>query len=254
MEKKIKLNDYSLSLNTGAMIPVPELSLTVYQPTIYEIGLMGEKNFFIGAQFLCLSKTAYLKDKTLLDNITNFQVIMTVLEEDKTGETKNSIQLLLDLIFPNYSCMMTPQSIILKEKEGENIVILDSNNFETIQPIFNDIFCMNNSMLGGHTNFNPKGKKAQEIADKLMRGRQRVQAQREGKGPKGSTLGRYLSVLSVGSNKSRMELNKYTLFQLLDELQRFNLYSSWQADFKVRLAGGKVEGQPEDWTKDLYSN
>jgi hypothetical protein len=49
MEKKIKLNDYSLSLNTGAMIPVPELSLTVYQPTIYEIGLMGEKNFFIGA-------------------------------------------------------------------------------------------------------------------------------------------------------------------------------------------------------------
>jgi hypothetical protein len=33
---------------------------------------------------------------------------------------------------------------------------------------------MNNSMLGGHTNFNPKGTKAQEIADKLMRGRQRV--------------------------------------------------------------------------------
>ena len=251
MERKIRLNDLSLALATGGIIPVPELQLTVYQPTIEEIGMMGEQKFFIGAQFLCLNKRTYIKDETLLENITNFQVIMTVLEEDKKHDAKNCVQLLLDLIFPDYQVMMTPQSIILKQ--GENIVILDNNNFETIQPVFNSMFCMNNSALGGHTALNPKGKKAQEIADKIMRGRERVAAQQQGEA-QSSVLGRYMSILAVGNRVSRLELRKYTMFQLLDELERFNLYTSWDIDLRCRLAGGKPDGQPENWMKDLYSN
>jgi hypothetical protein len=41
--------DIKLSLMTGADIPIPECQLTVHQPTIKEIGMIGEKDFFIGA-------------------------------------------------------------------------------------------------------------------------------------------------------------------------------------------------------------
>jgi hypothetical protein len=44
--------------------------------------------------------------------------------------------------------------------------------------------------------FNPGDAKAQEIAEKLMRGRERIAAEKGGE--KGSTLIQYTSVLTVG--------------------------------------------------------
>jgi len=73
-----------------------------------------------------------------------------------------------------------PRSLYLS-KDTQSIVI-DENNFEALQRVIQDIFCLNNSANDIH-NFNPGNAKAKEIADKLMRGRQRVAAQKgEGDG------------------------------------------------------------------------
>jgi len=44
--------------------------------------------------------------------------------------------------------------------------------------------------------FNPKGAKAKEIAEKLMRARERVAAQKQDSG--GSIFAQYMSVLTIG--------------------------------------------------------
>jgi hypothetical protein len=45
--------------------------------------------------------------------------------------------------------------------------------------------------------FNPADKRAQEIAQKLMRGRQ-IAAKQKGEKESGSALARYLSILTIG--------------------------------------------------------
>ena len=48
--------DISLALMTGVDIPIPECQLILHQPTLKEISMMGEKDFFIGAHTLCINK------------------------------------------------------------------------------------------------------------------------------------------------------------------------------------------------------
>ena len=60
--------DIRLALMTGTDIPVPSCQLTVHQPTIKEIGMIGEKDFFIGAQCLSIEKTMYIQDESRVPN------------------------------------------------------------------------------------------------------------------------------------------------------------------------------------------
>ena len=48
--------DYRLALMTGVDIPIPELQVTIHQPTIKEISMIGEQDFFIGIQMLCIDR------------------------------------------------------------------------------------------------------------------------------------------------------------------------------------------------------
>ena len=100
--------------------------------------------------------------------------------------------------------------------------------------------------------FNPANKKAQEIAKKLMRGREIVAAQ---KGNSNSSIfTQYVSILTVGLNSmSLKELTELTMFQLYDLIERYGLYTNWDLDIKQRLAGGKPEKQPDNWMKNIHN-
>ena len=49
--------DYRLALLTGIDIPVRNVQLTIHPPSIKEIALIGDKDFFAGVQCLCLYKS-----------------------------------------------------------------------------------------------------------------------------------------------------------------------------------------------------
>jgi hypothetical protein len=55
--------------------------------------------------------------------------------------------------------------------------MIDGNNFEYLQAAISDICCLKTGPMDQQA-FNPADKKAREIAEKLMRGRQRVAAQK----------------------------------------------------------------------------
>ena len=237
----------TLALMTGIDIPVPELQLAIHQPTIKEISMIGERDFFIGAQTLCLNKSLYIQDETLLSQTTNFQIFMTMMQNKESVMTKGCVLKVLQLIMPNAQALFTPRAVMLNL--GDHSVNIDESNFETLQAILKDIFCLKES---GQEAFNPANEEAKKIAEKLMRGRQRVAAQKAKEGGD-SIFTQYLSILTIGLESMGLDkLINLTMFQLYDLVERYMLYSNWDLDVRQRLAGGKPDSEPENWMKPIH--
>lgn len=242
---------------TGVDIPIPELQLILHQPTIKEISMMGEKEFFIALQFLCLHKNNYIKDERVLSQITNFDIFIEVLmdknvakEFNDTIDLKSSIVSLLTLLFGDYQVLFTPQSLILNNKEANVNIMLDKTNFENLQQTLRSVFCLNTNILGEQGEFNPQGAKAREIAEKIMRGRQRVAAQKGDNNE--SVFTRYLSILTIGIPMDLNSLINCTVYQIYDLIERYGLLLDWDIDLKVRLAGGTPNSQAESFMKNIH--
>ena len=240
--------DRRLALMCGTDIPVPECQLVIHQPRIKEISYIGEGDFFSGIQCLCLNKSMFIKDETVLADTNNFQIFMTIMSEKEAADKKFAVQQVCTLLFPEYKVAFTPRSILLN-KEGQSFMI-DESNFEYLQETVSDICCLKTGPMD-QTTFNPADRKAQEIAEKLMRGRQRVAAQ---KGQSNTSIfTQYLSILTIGiGSMSLPELTNLTMYQLYDLVERYMLYVNWDMDVRCRLAGGKPDSQPDNWMKSIH--
>lgn len=238
--------DSRLALMCGTDIPIPECQLVIHQPTLKEIALIGESEFFVGVQTLCINKNMISQGETLLEDTNNFQIFMMIMQEKETADKKEAVKQLFSLIFPKQQLLITPRSIILRDSDVS--ITIDEKNFEALQKIANEIFCINTGPMETRT-FNPQGKKAKEIADKLMRARQRVAEQKA----EGSIFSQYISTLTVGLNSmSIFDCEKLTMYQLFDLVERYMLYVNWDLDIKSRLAGGSSDKQPDNWMKNIH--
>ena len=246
--------DIQLALMTGVDIPIPDCNLVIHQPTIKEISFMGEKEYFLAIQTLSLDKRSLVEDETLLTDLTNFKIFMTIITDKASLEVKKIVEKAFSLLFPNYSISITNRSIIfiLKSNSEDNQpVMLDENNFDTFQEILKQICCLNHNSMQ-ESGFNPQNSRAKEIADKLLKARQRVAAQKH-ENSNTSLLGQYLSVITVGIGSMSLEdcLN-LTMYQVFDLVERYSLYTTWNIDIKVRLAGGKSDKEPDNWMKNIH--
>lgn len=239
--------DIRLALMCGTDIPVPECQLTIHQPRIKEIALIGEADFFAGIQCLCLNKSMFV-DKSHLETTTNFQIFMTVMSEKEAAEKKVAVQQVCTLLFPSMKTSFTPRSMILIG-EGRTVTI-DESNFEALQTIISTICCTKTGPMDQQA-FNPANDAAKEIAEKLMRGRQRVAAQ---KGTSNASIfSQYLSTLTIGvGSLSLSEAMNLTMYQLYDLVERYMLYLNWDIDIRSRLAGAKPESPTENWMKNIH--
>lgn len=238
--------DIRLALETGVDIPIPEIQYIVHQPNIKEISQIGTQDFFLGIQTLTISKSMLAQVNPVLEDTTNFQIFMTIMQEKEAQDKKAIVLSAMQLIFPGTNIMFTPQSILLSS-EGQSIII-DENNFEIVQDYIRKIFCI--SGKGDQQTFNPADEKAKQIAEKLMRARQRVAAQKTSSGDE--PFSRYISILAVALKCSPLEIVKLTVYQLYDLMERYTLWLNWDLDIRSRLAGGKPDGKPEDWMKNIH--
>ena len=240
--------DKRLALMCGTDIPVPECQIIIHQPSIKEIALIGESDFFSGIQCLCLNKSMFVKDESDLANTSNFQIFMTIMSEKEAADKKFAVQQVCTLLFPKYKVSFTPRSIMIMG--GGQPITIDENNFEFLQAAITDICCLKTGPMDQQA-FNPADAKAREIAEKLMRGRSRVAAQ------KGETnisiFSQYLSIITVGLNSMSLQnAMDLTMFQLYDLVERYMLYINWDMDIRSRLAGAKPENQPDNWMKSIH--
>ena len=235
--------DLRLALMSGIDIPVPECQVILHQPTIKEIAFIGNEDFFIGVQTLCLYKSMFVEDKKVLEEINNFQIFMTVMNDKECADKKRDVIQILTLLFPGAQILFTPRSLIIGS------ATIDANNFEFLQETLRLIFCSKTGPMDQQA-FNPADDKAREIAQKLMRGRQRVAAQ---KGESNSCVfTQYISILTVALRIPPRELLNCTMYQLYDLMERYSLYNAWDLDVRVRLAGGKPDSQPDNWMKNIH--
>ena len=241
--------DTRLALMCGTDYPVPECQLIIHQPRIKEIALIGESDFFSGVQCLCLNKSMFVKDESDLSNANNFQIFMTIMSEKAAAEKKAAVQQVCTLLFPKNKVLFTPRSMLVTG--GDSNIQIDENNFEFLQAAISNICCLKTGPMDQQS-FNPANDAAREIAEKLMRGRQRVAAQ---KGENNASIfSQYLSILTVGLNSMSLQDSlELTMYQMYDLIERYSLYVSWDMDVRCRLAGGKPENQPDNWMKNIHT-
>lgn len=233
-------------------MPVPELQLIFHAPTIKDIAYMGEKQYFMAVQYLCLEKEQLVQDETLLLSMTNFQVLMKILEQTKDKDKKSAIITLLKLIFPDFSAAITKNSIILTMDDNDGpTILIDEQNFDIFQEVLREILCVNSLFQGENVIYNPGNDRAKEIANKLMRGRRKVAEQKAGNGNQ-SVLVRYISILTVAQIITLEDCINCNMFQLFDLMDRYTKKTECDTDRQVKLAGGKTEKQVESWMKDIH--
>lgn len=212
--------------------------------------------FLNSIYYLCLNKQELIEDKSVLESLSNFQVLMKVLWQSEKKDKKEDFKNTLSLLFPNYNVGLTPNSIVFIDTQSKQVVsTIDSNNFSVLQEVVRDISCINNLFYKEEVVYNPVGKKAQEIAEKIYKGRQKKRKLEEKQGVKQKSIfTNYISILTVGLNSMNLQdcLN-LTIYQIFDLINRYSLYLSWDIDQRIRLAGGKPESETENWMKDIHN-
>ena len=239
-----------MGVTCGCDIPVPALQTVIHPLTLREIGLMGEENFFEATNYLCLEKEWITQDKNVLETYSNFQLFMKVLLDPASSEKKESVHTLLSLLFPFCSVSFTPNSVLLYNKELKQVVLIDDTTFDDFQVIVKKVLCLGDMQQGDNVKYNPANERAKRIADKIMKSRLKIAEIKKNK--KESALTKYISILCIGNKMSLNECLGLTLFQLFDLMERFSLYSNWENDFRVRLAGGDPKKEAENWMKNLH--
>lgn len=240
--------ELKLALMTGVDIPIPNCHLVLHQPTLKEISIIGEETFFVTSKILCLGKhlIEQLANTTIQTKNAEFNIVLEIIRQDK--DKKNDINNLFVLLFPEWKISFTPRSFVLSK--GEEIVTLDENNYTSFQTVLKRVLCFESGDKGNE--FNTVGSKGKAIAEKLLKARQRVAAQKAREGGK-KTLDQYISTIVIGvGSMSLQDTINLTLYQLYDLLERYQLWVSWDCDIRARLAGANIQTPVIDWMKQIH--
>lgn len=245
------LND--LLLLSGIDIPFPQAQINIHQPTIKEISYIGEEALFSGCELLNFSKDKLSnEDKNDLENNSDFEILMSIMEDKSLTVQKNKIYsiMVLTILFPGYQISMEPTRIIFS-KENEEDHYINEKNFDEFKEIISTIFCLKDH-FNGSDEYNAVTRKGKEIAEKLKKGRATA-AKAKGESQKIALLSRYMSILAVGEQKSFETLLNYTVYQLFDEFTRYELKQNFDLYIQAKMAGASGLDEVENWMKDIHS-
>ena len=242
-----------LLLLSGNDIPFIEAGVTIHQPSIKEIAYIGEEAFFTGCELLNFSKNILPEeDKMNLEDKTNFDILIAILREPNAvmQKNRNCVNMVLALIFPEYYIAFTNNGIQLKKENEQDSHYINNENFEIFKQIVNQMF---NYSKESSTDYNPAGERARQIAEKLKQ-RQKKLAEVKNQKNKIDIISRYMSILTVGQQKNMRDFLEYTIYQLFDEFQRFELKMGYDIYIQAKMAGAKDLKDVEDWMQDIHSN
>ena len=237
----------NLSLLTGADIPFPEGRLVIHQPTIKEIGFIGENTFFLGCGFLSFSKDILSDgDKSRLEEIDDFNILMSIMCGKEKMHYKYDAMMVLSLLFPQHKIQFKNNEIFLLSEA--NMSRINEQNYDTFKDILVNMFVLsdNEHMIG---QYNPADKRAAKIAERLQN-RKKKSGNNEKK--KVAIFSRYISVLAVGEKKDINSLMDYTVYQLKDEFERFQKKQNFDFNMKARLAGATDLEDVDNWMEDIH--
>jgi hypothetical protein len=245
-----------LLLLSGNDIPFEEAQLNIHHPRIKEIAYLGEENFFAGYQMLNFSKNLLTEeDKVNLEELADFDILIAILKERNAvmQKNRNCVMMLLALLFPCYTIDLGKDCIKLtKEDNDKDIHYINKDNFEAFKKIIRAMFTFGEK--DENTDFNPDGAMASRIADKLKKRHQKLAEVKGNENQKVDIISRYVSILAIGTKIDLNTILDYTVYQLFDQIKRYELKTSYEIYIEAKMAGAKDIKDPEDWMKDIHSN
>lgn len=242
----------SLLLLSGNDIPFVKANLTIHNPTLKEIGYVGEENFLNGYQLLNVSKNFLPEqDKVNLDVISNFDILIAILRERNAVMQKNRscVFMVLALLFPSYAISLEKNSIVFKKEGTEEQTFINKENFDDFQKILKQMFSFGSGEQ--ESDFNPSGQLAKKIAERLKKRHEKL-AKLDKESTKVDIYSRYASVLSIGLCQNLEDILNYTPYQLFDQIERYHLKQDYDIYLQAKMAGAKDMKDPEDWMKDVH--
>lgn len=237
---------------TNNDIPFPSAKMIIHNPTINELGLIGEESFRIALQMILhLPKDIKSQDNFASTDKEDFDIFIEMInqKDERSIEYKNYFSDLLSLIFPKYTFRIKQKDIqfLNKMEEDKDNHFIDSTNFKEFCEIISKMFSSNGAEPD--KSYKPADKRASMIAEKLKK-------RKKGNGQDIDTNSisvykRYASIMSIGM---QMDLNvflNYTVNQLETQFKRYTLWMKYDNLFKIKLAGGSSEEEIEDWMQEV---
>lgn len=241
-----------LLLISGSDIPFPEARLTIHQPRISELSMIGEENFLIGSHFLCFDKNKLSEqDRINSGNQSNFDIFMSVINSKEKARHKICALMVLAMLFPKAKILLQKDRILFQE--GEQTSEINRVNFEKFQNIVAQIFCLYESLNDNKEQYDPADSLAAKIAEKIAKSKAKKQALAGSNNEKVNIYSRFISILAVGLKKDMNCYMNYTIYQIRDEYKRFTLKQNFDIYIKAKLAGAQDLEEVNDWMEDIHS-
>ncbi len=238
-----------LLLLSGNDIPFLQGGVTIHQPTLKEIAYITEERFWPGCEILKFNKNVLAdEDKNGLSNMSNFDILMTMIQEKDVEAQQAKINFLsvLTLLFPTCEIQPKGRTLQLCNQTTGEVGEINNDNFEAFKEIVVEMFCLKSEAK----EYDPTGELANKIANQIKRGREK-KAKLAPETHKISILSRYLSILAVGECKDLNSLLNYTIYQLMDEFNRFQLKLHYDMFIRFKCAGFSDLKEPDDWFQDV---
>ena len=244
--------DNELLLLSGNDIPFYGGHINIHQPTIKEIGYIGEEQFHVGSRFLLFNKeNLNIEDKSDLENQSDFNIFMAIMNSKQNAKHKNNALMVLTLMFPNVRFKIDKDKILLQQENIEVKSSINELNFEEFQDIVRQMFCL--TQVEGGNGYNPGDAYAEKLAEKFRQRQQKLAEQKGEKGQKINLFSRYISILAVGLQKDMNELLNYTVYQLFDEFKRYQTKQDFDIYIQAKMAGAKDLEEVKNWMEDIHS-
>lgn len=194
------------------------------------------------------------KDKSHLDNKTNFEILLSVIREKNAAIQKSTMSALmvLSLLFPSYDIRLLEDRFGLFQEDNE-ISSLNKDNFEIFKEIMNEMFCLK-EVEGHGQDYNPGGSLAAAIVEKLKKAREKKSQTSDSRNKPVSILNRYVSILAVGEQKDMNLLLGLTVYQLFDEFHRYEKKVAYDIWLQAKMAGAKDLKDVDNWMDDVHED
>ena len=253
-----------LLLMTGGEILLKDPLVKIQQPTMKQIALKGESEFFrsmnifyIGPEPLIefinqLETLGEDEKEIILETITAYDNLLFLMRASTAGgadeyKVVELTQSAFDLLIPEYRFNFDPQKkemSLISLKDSHSIVV-DGELFMKIKSVAEQIFLLDKFF--GDSEKEELSPAAQKIADKIAEQERKIR-EINGENEEGSYFARILSIMGMHGDLDY--LSNLTVYQLQNQFERFNLFTHYNQNMKAALAGAS-NVELEDWYKKI---
>lgn len=210
--------------------------------------MIGEKDFLIGCHFLNFKKDNLdNKDKLDLENKSDFEIFMSVMNSREMAIHKTDAMMVLALLFPQYGIKIDKDKILLQSEKHSSSI--NKQNFNDFKNILSQLFCLE---AESEEEYNPADALAARIAEKIKKGKMKRNQKDIKEDEDFSVYEKFISILAIGLNKSKNDLANYTIYQIRDEFQRFVMKENYDTYIKAKLAGAQDLEEVENWMNEIH--